>query len=80
QQHTKTVTVPNGRRLPLSVPVTSRAPVVTKQATLPKHNDHQTIRETTTEKLSSKKYISSRPRPALFFSSTSIIRNEKTTK
>ncbi|CAF3010742.1 unnamed protein product [Rotaria socialis] len=70
QQHTKTVTVPNGRRLPLSVPVTSRAPVVTKQATLPKHNDHQTIRETTTEKLSSKKYISSRPRPALFFSST----------
>lgn len=67
----KTVTVPNGRRLPLSGPITSRLPLV-KQSSGSANAEHQTIRETTTDKLVSKKYMHNRPRTALFFSSTSM--------
>ncbi|CAF2420803.1 unnamed protein product [Rotaria sp. Silwood2] len=71
QQQPQTMIVPNGRRLPLNGQMTSRI-TSSKQASAPLNIDHQTIRETTTEKIPTKKFINNRPRTALFFSSTRV--------
>ncbi|CAF1093497.1 unnamed protein product [Rotaria sordida] len=72
QQQPQTTIVPNGRRLPLNGQIIPPRVISTKQSTTPLNTDHQNIRETTTEKIPTKKFIHNRPRTALFFSSTRV--------
>lgn len=71
QKQPQTTTVPNGRRLPLNGRM---ATVMTtkqrQQPTIPINNDHQIVNETTIQRMAPKKYGNSRPRAALFFTST----------
>ena len=71
QQQPQTVTVPNGRRLPVNGRLATMAP--TKQRQLPAssmmNNKHQMINET-----APKTYTNNRPRTALYFPPTSMQR------
>jgi len=71
QKHPQTITVPNGRRLPLNGRMTTVASTKQRQQpTIPINDNHQMINETTTQRITPKKYINNRPRTALFFTST----------
>jgi hypothetical protein len=72
QQQPQTITVPNGRRLPLNGG--RMATVISskqrQQPTIPSNSNHQMINEITTQKMPPRKFSSNRPRTALFFTST----------
>ena len=77
QQRTKTKTVPQGRRLPVNAGITTTVSAKTRQQpTIP--INHHVINETTgtqrtaagASTTAAKKYVPTRPRTALFFSST----------
>lgn len=73
QNQPQTITVPNGRRLPLNAGrmTTMMSPKQRQQPTIPiNNNHHQMINEVTTQKAGAKKYTTTRPRTALFFSTT----------
>jgi hypothetical protein len=71
QQQPQTITVPNGRRLPLNG---GRMTTITsskqrQQPIIPINNNHQMINETTTQRTVPRKFSNNRPRTALFFTS-----------
>lgn len=70
QNQPQTMTVPNGRRLPLNANrmATMISSKQRQQPTIP--SNHQMINEISTQKTASKKFINNRPRTALFFSTT----------
>ena len=71
QTQPQTTTVPNGRRLPLNGRM--QAVMKTKQrqqSAVPTTDEHQMINETTLQKGAPRKFVHSRPRTALFFTST----------
>ena len=71
QSQPQTTTVPNGRRLPLNGRMaTAMTTKQRQQPTVPTNDEHQIIHETTTQKMAPRKYTTSRPRAALFFTST----------
>jgi hypothetical protein len=77
QKQLQTTMVPNGRRLPLNGRM---ATVMTtkqrQQPALPMNNEHQIIHESTTQRMAPRKYTTSRPRAALFFTSTRMQKKE----
>lgn len=71
QQQPQTITVPNGRRLPvnggrMSTIISSKQ---RQQPIIPINNNHQMINETTTQRTVPRKFSNNRPRTALFFTS-----------
>ncbi len=71
QQQPQTMTVPNGRRLPLNARMTTVVSTKQRQQpAIPMNSNHQMINETTTQRTAPRKSTNNRPRTALFFTST----------
>ena len=74
QQQTKTKTVPQGRRLPVNAGLAATISTRPRQQPTIPMNHHHVINETASTQRTAtgaaKKYVSTRPRTALFFSAT----------
>lgn len=70
-QQPETKAISQGRRLPLNGRLATISTTKQRQTPANSNNDHRTVNETTcTQRAPNRKYSASRPRTALFFSST----------